>query len=164
MTNGFFFCYIQNKGLEISILVPWKKFLNSKLFNDTFFFYLPVSSLYWLGDRVKDWNKIIMFASKFLQKDKLSCKDGTKVKTYSRSLEMIFSTASVCRWWVYTSSDLVFDKGTHEALRWCCHCLSAARGNPSFVSQGNSTNSKKPELVNQTEPDGAHRRRWAAQI
>lgn len=55
---------------------------------------------------------------------------------------MIFNTASVCRGWVYTSSDLVFDKGTHEALSWCCHCLSAGRGNPSFVSEGNSTNSR----------------------
>lgn len=55
---------------------------------------------------------------------------------------MIFNTASVCRWLVYTSSDLVFDKGAHEALSWCYHCLSAVRGNPFFVSEGNSTKSK----------------------
>lgn len=77
---------------------------------------------------------------------------------------MLSNTASVCRWWVYTSSDLVFDKGTHEALSWCCHCLSAGRGNPSFVSEGSSTNSKNLKPSTKTEAVGARWWRWAAQI
>lgn len=158
----FLLSFIETEGSQTSTLVSWGKFLNSNLFTETVFFSL-VLPLYWLGNKVKNWNKII-FVSKFLQKDKWACKDGTEVETLGRSLEMLSNTASVCRWWVYTSSDLVFDKGTHEALSWCCHCLSAGRGNPSFVSEGSSTNSKnlKPSTkLKQTERvDGDERLRF----
>lgn len=158
----FLFCFIETEGSQTSTLGPWGKFLNSNLFTDTVFFSL-VSPLYWLGNKVKNWNKRI-FVSKFLQKDKWSCQDGTEVETLGRSLEMLSNTASVCRWWVYTSSDLVFDKGTHEALSWCCHCLFCWKRKSLLCLRRKLNKQQKPEAVDQTEAEGARWWRWVAQI